>query len=202
MAAGWVGTGEDHKKGRDGCVRDPDFAPVEDVAVAIAHRPRGDRRHVGAGLRLGHSIRAALTVQQARDVALLQRLVAAHQQRISHQRVQAQRSGDAGAGPGELLDDDRLVERTQPRTAQTFGDRQMQQAGLARLLEDLGGETGCVVILRGQRRDRAVGKRPRQVAHGGLFGREPEIHASSVAPVWHRRSGLWEQSNDRSRRPR
>src|SRR6185503_19719580 len=68
---------------RVGAVGHPHLGPVQHVAIALAHRPAGHRRRVGAGAGLGERERGGhLAGGQARQVAPLLLLAAAEDDRV------------------------------------------------------------------------------------------------------------------------
>ena len=82
---------------------------------------------------------------------------------------------------GELLHRDAERREVGARTAQIFGDEEAEQAELAHLAHDVGGEHAFLVPFGGFRGEDLV----REVPHDGtervLFGTEVEVHWASLS---------------------
>ena len=98
-------------------VRGPDLLPVDHPLVAVAHRPRLERREVGAGARLRVALCPYdLAREDARQEALLLLVRAVHDQRRAEQR-EAVPADLRRAGTRALLGEDELLHRGEPGAA-------------------------------------------------------------------------------------
>ena len=113
-----IGLGEDHEEAGNRRVGDPGLGAVEDVLIALAHGRGEDAGHIGAGGRLGQAVGRQLpAVGQPGQVALLLVVAAGQDDRPGGEVVEHDGGLDAGAGPGQLLVDDALVQHAQTRAA-------------------------------------------------------------------------------------
>ena len=117
--------GEDDRQLGDAAVRDVALLAVQDVLVALAPRRAWMPDHVGAGARLGERDRgeAALRGGEPGQPPLLLLLGAGAEQRPDREHRRADRRGEAGAAPGELLRDQRGGDGGDPAAAVLRRDR-------------------------------------------------------------------------------
>src|SRR5690606_25942380 len=176
---------------------------VDHPAVPLAPRPRGDRRGVRAGARLGEAPGAeALAGGQERHPALELALVAGAQQVAEAERVvggdrQRQRAVDGR----DLLDDQRGRDRVQRGAAVAFRHLQAEEAELAEAPHQLVRELARGVPFRRARRDLLPQHLPQRADQGALVlgqvepkrGGAVRGHAYSIdagAPSWGARAAV------------
>ncbi len=141
MARGGIGLhGGDHKVGVDP-VGDEGLGAVDEVAVAVALRARGDRRKIRAGARLGHRDRGDQRAARDPRQPALALLVTGIAREVRQADVVVQGDSEAERGDARvlrLLADHRVqAEVLRARAAEPFGDLHRQEAPGAGLLEDL-----------------------------------------------------------------
>ena len=171
-------------------VGDPPLHAVQHVAGVRAHRPGLHGRRVRAGLGLGQRVgEHRLAARDRRQVAGLDLLGRGEQQRHRAQLVHRRDQRRRGAGPGDLLDDDRRGDRVGAGAAISLGDVHGLEVRLDQRLVHVPGELGGAVDLGGPGRDLVIGqgahglaqrlvllrqgKRREIIAHGSMVRRAP-----------------------------
>src|SRR5690606_19621469 len=109
--------GEDDVEARQGRVRDPRLFTVQDELVAVRREPRTEAGDVAAAARLGRAVaREARLRGEHPEVLFLLLLVASELDGRERERVGEQARLNAGAGPGELFGDERVLELAEAGT--------------------------------------------------------------------------------------
>ncbi len=158
-------------------VGDPRFRSVDDVAVALAHRTRRQRRRVRSRLRLGQRVAADLfAAREWREKFFFLLLGPEAMKRIAVQRI-LHRENDPGRGANarNLFDDDGVGDVVEARAAFGFRQRHCGKAQLRRLAERLAGELPGLVDLARQRFYFAFGEFAHRALQQLLFFAEFEI---------------------------
>ena len=128
---------QEHQVGVLGA-RDPHLLPVDDVAVAVAHRHRLELRRVGAGGRLGHAerLQPELSGRDLRQVLALLLPGAVPQQRAHdvHLRVAC---GGVAARVVHLFENDRRFRDPEPRAAVFLRNQRGQVARVRQRPDEL-----------------------------------------------------------------
>jgi hypothetical protein len=144
-------------------VRDPELVPLEDEGVALGPRAALEREGVGAGARLGETVRDDRVLRGARQVLLLLRLGAVPVDRVVDERVlHVHEHADRGVRGRDLLDRDAGLEEAPARAPVRLGDVDPHDAHLEELREDRGVVLPFAVHRVGARGD----LRLRELAHG------------------------------------
>ena len=113
--------------------RGPDLAADDDVAVAVAHRPRLEPGRVEPDIGLGHREAGLfLAGDQRRQKAPLLLVGAEHDDRVQPENVHVHRRGAAepGAGLRDRLHDDRRLGDAEPAAAIFLRHRDAEPAAL------------------------------------------------------------------------
>ena len=184
-----IGLGEDDEEAGDRRVGDPGLGAVEDILVALAHRGAEDARHIGAGRGLGEGVGRQLSaIGQPGQVAFLLIRAAGQDDRPGREVVEHDGGLNAGAGPGQLLVDDALLQHAQAGAAVRFRDIGADQAGLLRLADDRPRKLIGLIIVLGGREDLLLGEVPRHLAdHLLLFGQIEAQHQDTSVVLSGRR---------------
>ena len=156
-------------------VGDPPLHAVEQVAAVRPDRPGAHRGGVRAGLRLGQRVgEHPLAARDQRQVALLDLLGRAEQQRHRAELVHRRDQRGRRAGAGDLLDDERRGERVAAGPAVGLGDVHRVEVGLHQRLVHVPGELGGPVDVRRPRRDLVIRERAHRFAQCLVLFRQCE----------------------------
>ena len=155
-----IGLGVDDKRLGDGAVGDPHLRAIEDVAVALAGRPRRHRHDVGAGVRLRHRQRAdMLAGNELRQIArLLAGVAVAHDLVDAEVRMRAIRKPDRAARARHFLHRHAMLEVAEPKPAVFLRRRDPVQAERAHFRPEVERKEVLAVDRRGARRDLLLGE--------------------------------------------
>src|SRR5690606_29786304 len=154
--------GEDDVEARQGRVRDPRLFTVQDELVAVRREPRTEAGDVAAAARLGRAVaREARLRGEHPEVLFLLLLVASELDGRERERVGEQARLNAGAGPGELFGDERVLELAEAGTPVLRGDRHVDEADLVSGLEHVARKARFPIALGGDRQDPLAREAPR-----------------------------------------
>ncbi len=177
MAGLLVGLRVDREPVGVAAVGDEALGAVDDVLVALADGGRAHAGDVGAGVGLGQAEGGELVVLgQHPEVLLLELLGAGEGERRGGEAVGADRGGDAGAAPGELLLDDRALEVAEAGPAVLLGRVAVHEAELPGLAEHVLGPRAVAVVLPGDGTDLLLGEVVRHLAQRLLLVGKREVH--------------------------
>ena len=188
-----VGAGEDEAPVGEVGVAGPDLVPGDDVVVAVADRPGAERGEVGAGVGLAEALAPAVpAVDDAGQEAAADVLVAMVED-AEHEVAEA-RAG-RGAGGGELVVDDHVVDAGQPLAADLGRPRQAEEPAVVEGLVPGGLALPVLVRRGGGGQVRVVVDQPGPEAGPelGLLGRVTEVHGGTPSFGWRR--PCWGSSN-------
>ena len=154
------GHGEDDDVIGHRAAGDPRLAPVDDVEIAVAHRPAAHRAGVRAGHRLGERVSAdRLAGGDGAHVVLLLRLGAEFQDAVAEQRVVDRHDRAVRrVGFADLLQRQHIRQRVHARPAVLLGHLDAHEAHLAHLLDRAHGELAGFVELGGDGGDLLLGE--------------------------------------------
>ncbi len=170
--------------------RGPDLAARDDVAVAVAHRPRLEPRRVEADIGLGHREAGLfLAGDQRRQKAPLLLVVAEHDDRVQPEDVHVHRRGAAepGARLRDRLHDDRRLGDAEAAAAIFLRHRDPEPAGLGHRAVELVRERAVGVLLQPVLVAEALAQPRHRVADFELLGGQRETHRRLRCPRRQRR---------------
>ena len=150
-----IGHGVDHDDVGDRAVGDETLLAVDDVRVALAHRPGLHAEQVGTGVRLGGAERG----QQFRfagepaQKAFLQLRTAAVDDRQHAVGLGDQQQGRRGAGLGDFFQDHGQGRDRHAGAAVLFRQQGIEQAELGKQVPGMFRKRRCLVEFLGQRRN-------------------------------------------------
>ena len=181
-ARGRVGAGVDDEGVGVRAVRDPHLGAVEDEAVAPALGLRAHAHHVRARPRLAHRERPdVLAPDEGRKVAVLLLLASVAADLVDAQvRVRAVAQAHRGRRPAHLLHRDAVLGVAEPDPAVLLLDGDPEDAEVAHLGPEVGGEVVRLVDRRRPGRDLVRGEAHHAVADEVGLVAEAEVEAGKL----------------------
>ncbi len=182
LVAGGVGrAGEEQHDVGPGAVGDEHLAAVDDVVVAVAHRPGREVAGVGAGARLGEAEAADVRAGGEPRQPLPLLLLAPPGRDGLGDEAEGDRDDAAhrGVAAAELLRHQAVREVVAAGSAVLLVDGEAQEADVAELLHDRAVDLLRPVPGDDVRGDLPVDEVPGEPSDGGLLLAEPQVHDES-----------------------
>ena len=178
-----AGAREDERNRRPGAERDERLRARQRPAVAVALRPRRERRGVGAAARLGQRVAPERLARRepGQPLALLLLGAEARDRLADEPHVDRDDSAHGRIRLPELLDDERVRQGVEGGAAVLLAPARAEVACGGQLVDERAVEHLRAVPVAHVRRDLALSELARGGADELLFRGEPEIHPAVIS---------------------